>query len=324
VITTVIPLDGIVSEGRTAVETFCRSLYDAMNKEYEGKLFATLQWLFHRQWSGSPTHSPSFSCPHCGEMCDGFKPGRIKKCCSSCGHEVLLTDATGLPEVFIKWQSGEVIANAYMHISEALLMMTMIREALEKGQESYGDTLFMLDGPLAFYQGFYRFTDACRALMQHYKEQGIPLYLCGIEKSGAIHSHVARLAKDDNTSDRSFCFLSHDYTEENIRKRASRKQPYGLRPNWGEKLGVKIDGQTCILVNIPVGLYDESEDAPFPCDLMGSDRILSAIPGLVCRLYSHALFPIAAVNDKASISIIPSRKILTQFTADMLNTAIRN
>ena len=243
------------------------------------------------------------------------------KSCSSCGRGPA-TDATGLPEVFTV-AIGEVIANAYMHISEALLMMTMIRGSVGEGGRA-GDTLFMLDGPLAFYQGFYRFTDACRALMQHYKEQGIPLYLCGIEKSGAIHSHVARLAKDDNTSDRSFCFLSHDYTEENIRKRASRKQPYGLRPNWGEKLGVKIDGQTCILVNIPVGLYDESEDAPFPCDLMGSDRILSAIPGLVCRLYSHALFPIAAVNDKASISIIPSRKILTQFTADMLNTAIRN
>lgn len=190
VISSAIPLDGIASECRTSMETFCHSLYESMTKEYGGKLFATLRWLFYRKWSGSLTRSPSFSCPHCGERCDGFKPGRLKKHCLSCGHELLLTDATGL---FISSDSSEAVAAAYMHITETLLMMTMIREALEEGRGCYEDTLYMLDGPLANYQGFYRFTDCCRDLMQYCKEKQLPLYLCGVEKGGAIQSHVARL-----------------------------------------------------------------------------------------------------------------------------------
>lgn len=42
----------------------------------------------------------------------------------------------------------------------------MIREALKEGRESLRARYFMLDRPLVYYQGFYRFIDACCALMK--------------------------------------------------------------------------------------------------------------------------------------------------------------
>lgn len=310
-----IPLDGIAVGGCTPSEAFSQAIYTSLRRECGGKPYTTLRWLLHREWS-SPVPSPSFSCPYCGKEDAGFMPGKDRKTCYSCGHELILTDAMGLAEV----DTFESMASSFMRIMEFLLLMGKIRDAMKQGPEAFKDTLFMPDGPLAFFEGFYRFTNCARSLMQYCRETGLPLYLCGVEKGGSAQGHVCRAAKGLDIKPSSYCVLPHKYIEENILWRLHRQLPYGARSNWGEKVGVKVSDDAIILANLPVGAFDSSEGAPNDADLMGKDRILAALPKLVCALYENALYPVAMANERASLSLYPSQKILQEFTADVMGT----
>ena len=216
--------------------------------------------------------------------------------------------------------SFESMAAGFMRIMEFLLLMGRIKDAMNLGAEAFQDTLFMPDGPLAFFEGYYRFTNCARSLMQYCREMGLPLYLCGVEKGGSAQGHICRAVKSQDIEPLSYCVLSHGYIEQNIRWLPHRQLPYGTRSNWGEKVGVKVSDDAIILVNLPVGPFDGSDDAPREADLMGKGRVISALPGLVCALYENALYPIAMANERASLSIYPSHMILQEFTAEVMGT----
>jgi hypothetical protein len=92
-----------------------------------------------------------------------------------------------------------------------------------------------------------------------------------------------------------------------------RTNPYGLKTNWGEKVYLKLDPGTVIVLSIPTGAYSTVGDFPMPQDLIGLDRILATLPSLVSRRYEGGLYPIEIANGIASLSSYPSAKILQRF-----------
>lgn len=89
--------------------------------------------------------------------------------------------------------------------------------------------------------------------------------------------------------------------------------PDGYKTNWGEKVFVKFDPGTYMVLNIPTGAYNPSPEFPTASDLIGADRILRTITTLISPKFEGALFPIELANGIASMSSYPSAKILERF-----------
>ncbi len=64
----------------------------------------------------------------------------------------------------------------------------------------------------------------------------------------------------------------------------------------GEKIFVKLDPGTSMVLNIPTGEYVDNADFPTPQDLIGLPRILATLPSLVSNKFEGALFPIELAN----------------------------
>ena len=115
----------------------------------------------------------------------------------------------------------------------------------------------------------------------------------------------------------SYKLLTHEYIRKNIQRRDKSKNIYGKRTNWGEKLLVKVDSRTTLVLNIPVYEYKEDEKAPYLLDAIGIKKILSSLKGLISSSYEGALLPIELANGIASLSSYPSAKILSDFVSDI-------
>jgi len=86
-----------------------------------------------------------------------------------------------------------------------------------------------------------------------------------------------------------------------------------MRTNWGEKVYVKVDTTTHMVLNIPTGQYCPDGTFPAPHDLIGLDRILATLPSLVSHKHEGALFPVELAHGIASMSSYPSAKVLQRF-----------
>ena len=74
-----IPLDGIAFGGYTPPEAFSQAIYASLRQECGGKPYATLRWLFHREW-GSPCPLPVLLLPLLREGYRGVPTGEGQNC----------------------------------------------------------------------------------------------------------------------------------------------------------------------------------------------------------------------------------------------------
>jgi hypothetical protein len=111
----------------------------------------------------------------------------------------------------------------------------------------------------------------------------------------------------------SFAALSHEYVRREVYRAPDLSNPYGLRTNWGEKVYLKLDPGTYIVLNVPTGPYNPDPKFPGESNLIGLERILATIPSLVSHKFEGALFPIELANGISSMSSYPSAKILERF-----------
>ncbi|MES2353194.1 MAG: hypothetical protein V4568_02130 [Pseudomonadota bacterium] len=111
----------------------------------------------------------------------------------------------------------------------------------------------------------------------------------------------------------SFAVLTHEYVRREVYRSPDLQNPYGSRTNWGEKLFVKFDPGTYMVLNVPTGAYVSDGNFPETTNLIGLDRILATLPSLVSHKYEGALFPVELANGIASMSSYPSAKILQRF-----------
>lgn len=86
-----------------------------------------------------------------------------------------------------------------------------------------------------------------------------------------------------------------------------------MRTNWGEKVYLKLDPGSFLVINVPTGDYSPAGGFPTAPDLIGFDRILSTLPSLSSHKFEGALFPVELANGVASMSSYPSAKVLQLF-----------
>lgn len=319
---TVFPLNNIRTSKGSNYHAIRNIIFDSLKNDEKGAYFETYKWLIYKKWNSKKSNSPEFSCPHCfNEVTNGFTFNEERMNCPECHKEILITDILGFHMDMLEDRASSSIVTAYMLIMETLMLFTPIRLYWEyKDAELISNTLFIKDGPLSLSSQYSKIVPNIRSFLEFSKTANRPVHIIGCEKSGKFFDHlmsVERFTKPNSKSDpMTFSVLSHKYIIDEVQRRPASNNQYGSRTNWGEKVFLKIEPGNSMVINIPTGLYNSSDDFPSKSDLIGFDRILSTIPTLISRKFEGALFPIELANGISSLSSYPSSKILERYIDD--------
>jgi hypothetical protein len=316
---TVFPLKNIRMALGTNYDTVRHIVRDSMKIDENGAFYETLKWLAYQKWSPTPSSSPSFECPHCHHKIEvGLPFDADEGKCPSCDYTVFLTDMIGFHLDMDEESAPDSIPSAYMLVMEHLMLFTSIRLLWHHtDKQVFSDTLFIKDGPLMLRGQYSKLVKSIREFLQYAKEQNRPIHIIGQEKSGAFFDHLASIVRFTPPHARgeriTSAVLSHDYVRREVYRSPDLSNPYGSRTNWGEKLYLKMDPGTYMVLSVPTGNYDPAGTFPAASDLIGLPRILATLPSLVSHKFEGALFPVELANGIASMSSYPSAKILQRF-----------
>ncbi|WNY25466.1 hypothetical protein [Methanolapillus millepedarum] len=319
---TVLPLNNIRTSKGSNYNSVRNIIFESIKIDENGQYYETLKWLVYEKWlpGNDLKKSPNFDCPHCDLEIAGFLFDEDKMKCPHCNKEVLLTDMLGFHLDMNEESASHSIVSSYMLIVETLMLFTPIRLFWNyQDLNLISNVLFIKDGPLSLSSQYSKIVPLIRDFLQFASDQRRPVHIIGCEKSGKFFDHLMSIRQfspplnKENTP--CYSVLSHGYIVDEVQRRPRTKNQYGSRTNWGEKVYVKLEPNTCMVLNIPTGNYN-NEDVDFPkdSDIIGLARILATIPALISRKYEGALYPIALVNGIASMSNYPSAKILEHFT----------
>jgi len=316
---TVLPLKNIRSKLGSNYDAIRHIVRDSMKVDQSGAYYETLKWIAYMKWSGaSSTSSPSFSCPHCAHEIPGLPFDSDDDNCPHCKQSVFLTDMVGFHLDMDENSAPEGVSSAYMLIMETLMLFTAIRFYWDSPDRSViSNSLFIKDGPLTLRSQYSKLVPPIRMFLAHAKSEGRPVHVIGQEKTGVFAEHLTSVVRFAPPHERgakpSFAVLSHDYVRREVYRSPDLSNPYGMRTNWGEKVYLKLDPGSYLVINVPTGEYKPVGSFPSRSDLIGFDRILSTLPALSSHKFEGALFPVELANGVASMSSYPSAKVLQLF-----------
>ena len=315
---TVFPLKNIRSNLGNNYEAIRHIVRDSMKVDQGGAYYDTLKWIAYQKWTGASSSSPAFSCPHCAQEIPGLPFDSDNEDCPHCKRKVYLTDMIGFHLDMDENSAPESVSSAYMLIMELLMLFTAIRFYWNSPDLSVvSNSLFIKDGPLTLRGQYSKLVPALRAFLTHAKSQGRPVHVIGQEKTGAFADHLGSIVRFAPPLERgakpSFAVLTHEYVRREVYRSPDLSNPYGMRTNWGEKVYLKLDPGSYMVINVPTGEYKAANDFPKAPDLIGFDRILSTLPTLSSHKFEGALFPVELANGVASMSSYPSAKVLQLF-----------
>lgn len=317
---TVLPLRNVRVSGISNYNLVRSIVRDSLQIDTDGLAHQTLKWLAYRKWRPELRFpSPEFRCPHCPEDCSGLPYDADTGTCEHCGEEVYLSDMIGFHLEMGEDQAPDSVATAYMLIHETLLLFSVVRHFWDRGdQASLRSILLIKDGPLTLRGQYSKLVDNIRDLLAFARDRGCPIHLIGQEKTGRFVDHldeIQRFTKPKEHGDLPrYAVLSHRYIRQEVDHAPERVNPYGLKTNYGEKVLVKLDPYTHMVLSVPTGEYQPDPDFPTgAADLIGLDRILATLPSLLSHQHEGALFPVTLANGVASLSSYPSAAILKVF-----------
>jgi hypothetical protein len=315
---TVFPLKNVKSKLGNNYDAVHHIIRDSMRVDQNGAYYETLKWLAFQKWTTSTNPSPAFDCPHCGQEIPGLPFDSDETVCLHCKKPVFLTDMIGFHLDMSEESAPESVPSAYMLIMETLMLFTAIRFYWNLADKNVvANTLFIKDGPLTLRSQYSKLVPPIREFLDLSKLEGRPVHIIGQEKTGVFVEHLESIVRFAPPQERNgkptHSVLSHEYVRREVYRSPDLSSPYGSRTNWGEKVYVKIDPGTYIVINVPTGRYNDLKTFPKATDLVGFDRILATLPTLVSHKFEGALFPVELANGVASMSSYPSAKVLQLF-----------
>lgn len=329
---TVFPLKNIRLKDISLYDSVRKIIFDSFNDPSQhGHIYETYKWLIYRKWdTNSKSSSPSFQCPHlsCLKQIEGIPHNLDKINCPNCSREVLSTDVIGFHMEMNEFAAPDSLATSYMLLHETITLFSAIRFFWEHDRSQLNHILFIKDGPLSLRSQYSKLVPNIRDFLKFAVDNNQPIYLMGQEKTGAFDDFFQTFEKNLEPKDSSQKFssykpLTHKYIREAVQCAPFRENEYGLKTNYGEKVLVKIDSKTAVVLNIPPYEYKTSEAEGyinFPCanNLIGLEKIIEGLHSLVTVKYKNALLPIVLANGIASLSSYPSASVLKLFTFESI------
>jgi hypothetical protein len=308
-----LPLSGVVTPGQTVLASIRQSIDHALR---HWDLYDTLQFLVSREWLPEFEMDAHMGCIGCGR--DFVLPRSAKRFdCPHCMTPHTLADylslVSGPPE---DWATEDVAINLRTIFETLLLLRFLVRY---RDRPILRRTVFVKDGPLLLRAQLSRLVEPIRAFFSYLNEQGRPVYVVGIEKTGDLVEHIPLIAK--TLMEPGDYFLpSVAYLHERIQGVPFVAADYRNRVQYGAKVVVRLGPQHTVAFNVPTG---EFTTEPQVDGLYGFPISMSILSEMLSHRYENALVPLVLVNQMASISQTPSTDILQSFARRLLVDGFR-
>ncbi len=305
----------LLKEAASFKESFRRSLFDFFMKGLSGETFAeTLRWLIFQEFDAPIDEYKLSTCPSCGA---GDIPlgTKIKKSdftfqCPHCKEEIYITDVFRLHEAIDDELGAGGVLGYVTVLIEQIIIVYLIKAILETKPSILGETLFIKDGPLAFFGQTANMQKPLRYLTTFLSEKH-NLFLAGLEKSGPFVEHADEIAKKLKPG--TVLLLDNTYIYKYILPgKADPNAPYARSSYYSGKMIFKSMDEKIYVVTIPTKNADVVL-APKKNDFHNLDVILNNIQKLRCDMYDNSLFPVALANKLVSLANHPSAAILEKF-----------
>lgn len=309
---TVFPLRNVRLGNKSVYNSVREIIYESFKdpKLEEGgfSIFDTLKWLAYKKWEGREQLSPSFQCPYCEKEIKGLDYDLENGPCNHCGQNVYLTDMLGFHLEMGEESAPGSVASSYMMVHETLFLFSGIRYLWESDQKDlFEKCLFLKDGPLNLRSQYVKLIDPIRKFLKFAGKQGVPIYMCGQEKTGIFVDHLNLI--EHKLKPDTFFIPDNLYIRDYVQQRKA-EESYGFRTNYGNKIFVKIGENHTMVLAIPTGDYKDSEK---PSDFIGFNRIIGTMKDILSYRHECALTPIEMAHGVASLSTYPSAQIFKLF-----------
>lgn len=289
-------------------DSFRQVLYEHFlnNNVDDYNLMDTLVWLMFNEYKENGRESVSIQCPHCENSVRLSKSSMKKYAskCPYCGETVYLTDVLKLHKEGTE-DNASAIQKPLSLLLEQFLLVHYIRIALEINSNILNETLFIRDGPLAFFGALSNLSGVMYDLFRYLLENH-NLFMVGIEKSGAFVDFAHKI--NHLLKDGSIMLLNTDFIYKHIYYGSSDKKGYGYNSYYGCKVIFKSFKGDIHVLTVPS--TERSMNDPKQENYKNLGVILDSLTMLKSDKYDNALLPIALVNKNVSISDVPGSAIL--------------
>lgn len=315
----VIPTKGLSITGQAdLISSVRKALYDFFmcNPDDEGYISA-LRWLLFEEYTGKPLDMWHLATHPCCDTSGGidlkyadFK-SKYKISCPDCGRDVYLTDVFRLHEAIDNELGASGILGYLTTVVEQFTLVFLIQQMLITKPALLKNTLFIKDGPLAFFGQTANIHKPMRKLMRFLNDKHA-IYLVGLEKSGAFVEHAVQVSK--KMQHNQFITLGNKYIYKYIIPgSALDDRPYADTSYYSSKLIFKSEFDNVYVATIP-NLNSKAE--PTKADYLNLDIILHNVAALKCDLYYNSLVPVVMANKLVSLADHPSADLLKSFAQE--------
>lgn len=313
----VVPTKNIsLKKSKSLTETVRITLYDFFKQE-ESKgesWLETCKWFLFEMYNRQLTEYQLSNCPICDNSRIMIKRAELKDDytfkCPRCYSKLFLTDFFRLHEVIDDEIGAGGILGYMTSLVEQFVIIHTIRIILKLKPDMLNHTLFLKDGPLAFFGQTANMHAPMRELVKYLISKH-NLYMVGLEKSGAFVEHADEIKSKIKPGQVLLLNNKHIYTYI-LPGDPETKDPYAHTSYYSSKIIYKAIDERIYVATIPtldekVVLNPKKEDFP------NLDSILSNVAKLKCDMYDNSLIPVALVNKLVSLSNHPSAVLLEKF-----------
>jgi hypothetical protein len=298
-----------------------RSLFDffRLHPAPSENFLETLRWLAFSEFDNPQSEYNLASCPICGKRDISIKKVALSKDltlpCPDCHGVIFLTDIFRFHEAIDNELGAGGVLGYLTTLLEQIVLAHFIRSILQTKPALLSQTIFIKDGPLAFFGQTANMHKSFRHLMTFLQGKH-QIFLVGIEKSGSFVEYANSI--QSKIPQNSVLLLDNDYIYKYIVPgKANPINPYASTSYYGAKLIFRADDDRVYVLTLPV------PDAkivlnPNKADFHGLDVILHNVRKLKCDMYESSLVPIALANKLVSLANHPSAVILEKFAKETI------
>lgn len=316
----VVPTKGIALDGEIDfVSSVRRTIYEFFISQPERNGFMdALKWLIFEEYSSSDNSKiwHLATCPHCSVGVD-IQRKNVQSdytiTCPHCGGKIYLTDILRLHEVIDNELGAGGILGYLTTAVEQIIIVYLIKQMLNIRPSLLSQTLFVKDGPLAFFGQTANLHKPMRKLMT-FLNQNHSIYLVGLEKSGSFVEHAVQASK--KMLPKQMLLLGNSYIYKYIIPGNGRdNEPYAISSYYGHKVIFKSEHNNVYVATIP---NVQAMVEPQISDYININEILYNITALKCDLYYNSLVPVVMANKLVSLADHPSSDLLKTFAQEKI------
>lgn len=317
----VLPTKGIALDGEIDfLSSVRRTIYEFFISQPEKNGFMdALKWLIFEEYKTTNCRDVWHlaTCPHCNAGVDIQRKdiqNDYTTTCPHCNKKIYLTDVLRLHEAIDNELGAGGILSYLTTSIEQIIIVYLIKQMLNIKPSLLTQTLFVKDGPLAFFGQTANLHKPMRELMT-YLNQHHAIYLVGLEKSGSFVEHAVQASK--KMLPKQMLLLGNRYIYKYIIPGNGRdNEPYASSSYYGHKLIFKSEHNNVYVATIP---NTQAMVEPQMSDYININEILYNITALKCDLYYNSLVPVVMANKLVSLADYPSSDLLKVFAKEQLS-----